>query len=367
MFPRNKASIYYLVLATVLTGCTPAPEAPPSGPLPAVDIALPLRQTVVKWLTYSGRYHPAHQVDVRSRVGGFLDKILFQDGQQVTAGAPLFVLDKAPFEIALRRAQVGYQLATREYDRSETLFKRNVISKSDYEDHKQRMIVAKAALEEAQLKIEYTQVSAPLSGHISRHFVDVGNLVRGDGENNTVLARIVDRDVVHFYFQMSEYDLLANPQTCAALKNGEKIPAFAPRPGKEGESQPGYVDFADNRLDPQTGTLELRAVFDNAGHEITPGMLGRIRLQGMQDENALLIPTTAIGYTQDKKHAYVLDKTGRIILKPLVTGTEVGEYHVVTAGLLDTDQIIVSGGARVRPGMMATGKTVTLTPPQVQG
>lgn len=213
--------------------------------------------------------------------------------------------------------------------------------------------------------MDYTQLKAPLSGHISRHLVDAGNLIKGGPTGEaTLLTTIVSADPIHFYFNASEYDLEEAKATLLAASQGEEILAQAQRHGETEQrfSHKGHIDFVDNMLDSSTGTVSVRAIFSNKDHSIRSGMFGRVRIKGPIIKDALLVPATAISQIQEKKQVYMLEKDGAVTTRFVKTGINVGPYSVISEGLSEKDVIVVAGQARLRPGMKAKEKQTTLEP-----
>jgi RND family efflux transporter MFP subunit len=354
----------------LLTACiSESQEAAAPPPPPEVTVATPLKKTVVDWDEYTGRFQAVERVEVQSRVDGYLAEIRFQDGQMVEKGDVLFVIDQRPFQIALEGAQADLRQAEAEAKRTESEFNRfrqlresQTVSEEEFEERRQAMFgtraqveAAKAAVDEANLNLEYTQVKAPVSGRVSRHRVSIGNLISGGSTGATLLTTIVSVDPIHFYFEASESQLLKYTR----LNNS------GARPGSRHNANPVYVrlmdeddfvhqgsmDFVDNEVDLGTGTIEGRALFENSEGIIEPGMFGRARLLGSGEYQALLVPDTAIGADQSRKFVYVVDDNDQVEMRFVQLGPlQDDNLRVIRDGLEENDRVVIGGIQRVRPG-----------------
>ena len=360
-----------VVLAMLLaTGCDDqaAQKAPPPGGPPEVTVAAPEQKTITEWDEFTGRFEAVETVDLRARVSGYLNSIHFRDGQLVEKGARLFVIDPRRFEIAVQQAKASVDqakaqltLARSDLERAVPLAKRRNIPARELEAREvavsesvARLSGAQAALRQAQLELEWTEVRAPVSGRISNARVDVGNLVTGGaGGNATLLTTIVSFDPIHFVFEGSEADYLKYLRLDRAgqrpsSRDFQNPVAVRLVDEKEFRHQ-GRVDFIDNRLDSNSGTIRARAIFDNPDNFLTPGVFGRLRLFGGKSE-ALLIPDDAIASDQANKIVMTVDGENTVRMKIVTLGPIIDGLRVIRSGLDASDRVIVNGLQRARTG-----------------
>ncbi len=366
-----------LLAAFLVGGCddqsAQKAAAPADGP-PEVTIATPLRKTITEWDEFTGRFEAKETVDLRARVSGYLNSIHFRDGQIVEKGARLFVVDPSRFEIAVQQAKASVDqartqlaLARSDLERAVPLAKRRNIPARELEAREAavteavaRLSGTQATLRQAQLEMEWTEVRAPVSGRISNARVDVGNLVTGGaGGNATLLTTIVSLDPIHFVFDGSEADYLKYLRLDRAgqrpsSRDFQNPVAVRLVDEKEFRHQ-GRVDFVDNRLDPNSGTIRARAIFDNPDHFLTPGVFGRLRLFGGKSE-ALLIPDEAIASDQANKIVMTVDGENTVRMKIVTLGPIVDGLRVIRSGLAATDRIVVNGLQRARTGEKVSPK-----------
>jgi multidrug efflux system membrane fusion protein len=358
-----------VLFALALSGCDkPAQPAAAAAPLP-VTVAQPTRRTVTDWDEFTGRFEAVEEVQVRSRVGGFVTSVEFRDGAFVNTGDLLYVIDARPFEAVaeqadgqLSDARAKAELAKRELDRALSLNQTQAVSDSIVDQRRQALQGAKAAqtqaeglLKAAQLNIEFSHVVAPIGGRVSRHLVSAGNLVQGsDAGGGTLLTSIVSLDPIHIYFDMDE----ATYQKNNRLYFEGKRPSSRENPNPvqvtlTGETKPsheGKVDFLDNRLDVSTGTLRGRAVIPNKDFSILPGQFGRVRLIGSSPYDALLLPDTAIATDQSRKIVFVVKDDDTVEARPVTLGPLDDGLRVIREGLKPEDRVIVDGLQRARVG-----------------
>ena len=339
------------------------------GPAPEVVVSRPLAKTIPRWDEYTGRFEALKQVEVRARVSGALEKINFADGQIVKAGDVLFVIDQRPYQIAvdsaradLARAQAQAVVSARDFARAQEMTQGRTITirdvdqrKASHEIAKAQVFSAEAALRNAELNLEWTQVRAPISGRVSDRRVDPGNLVQGGQADATLLTTIVTLDPIHFVFDASEADyiryarLAANDQKRSSreFKNPVSV-----RLADEAEwKHTGVMDFIDNQINRRSGTIRGRAILDNKDLFLTPGTFGRLRLYG-GDVPALLIPDAAVVSDQTSKTVYVVSDDNKVIAKSVTLGSFHRGLRVVESGLDAKDRVVVAGLANpfVRPG-----------------
>ncbi|MGZ9096966.1 MAG: efflux RND transporter periplasmic adaptor subunit [Micavibrio sp.] len=381
-------TVFFSVLLSVaglsLAGCKDKAQAKTDSPPaavqqgPKVTAALPLIKEVSEWEEFTGRFEAAAKVEIRARVSGYLDQIHFKDGQTVKQGDILFTIDPRPFESAVREAEASLNsaqnalsLATKELARSAELTKQGYASKQTLDtklEGKQSgaadVAAARARLEQAKLDLEFTQVTAPISGRISRHMVDTGNLVTGGAQGATMLTTIVTLDPIHFYFDIDEqtylkYSRLESPDVKSGTTDYSRPVQVALADSANYEFQ-GVMDFVDTTLDPQTGTVRARATFANTDYTLVPGMFGRARIRGNEKETATLIPDEAVGVDQTRNFVYVLDENNMIATKNITLGGLTEGLRIIEGGLTASDKVVIKGIQMLREGMPVTPEMVTI-------
>jgi RND family efflux transporter MFP subunit len=343
---------------------------------PTVTVSPPLKKQIVEWLEFTGQFSPVEYVELRARVSGYLTEIHFTDGQIVNKGDLLFVIDPRPYEIALASARANVaqataslELAKRQLVRGGELRQKDYLAASDFDTRVQQTKVAEGALDvaraqvrDAELNIEFTRITAPVTGRISAHQVSVGNLITGGGSNGsssaTLLTSIVSLDPIRFNFDMSEADYLTFLRATAAGRVGSA------RDGKLGvqlrladdKDWPlsGRLDFVDNQIDRSAGTIRARAVLENHDLSLTPGQFARIRLPRTTPYEALMVPEAAVVTDQSRKIALTVSDDGTVVPKPIVVGPVQDGLQVVRSGLSAEDKVIVNGLMRSRPGAKVT-------------
>lgn len=333
-----------------------------------VSVAPPMAKRVTQWDEFSGRFEAMASVEVRARVSGFIDDVHFRDGQLVNVGDLLFTIDKRPFEIAVESAQAEVSrikaqvdLAELQVDRGASLIKSKTITDADYDQRKANLDVARAqlkaaeaAVRQAQLNLDWTDVRAPLAGRISDRKVDAGNLIQGGQQGATLLATIVTIDPIRFVFDVSEADYLRYTRLflSGALESSrEKNPVRIRLADETDWKRTGRVDFVDNTLSPRSGTIRTRAIVENKSQLLTPGVFGRVQLYG-GEYDALLIPDSAIISDQSRKIVFVVGPDNVVQAKAVTLGPIVDGLRVVRSGLEPTDSVVLDGLANpmVRPG-----------------
>ncbi|BFM06888.1 efflux RND transporter periplasmic adaptor subunit [Halioxenophilus aromaticivorans] len=350
---RNTLVSLFTLLSLTLVSCNPLEQATQSSNAPKppeVDVAQPEKRTITEWDEFTGRFEAVQRVDIRARVSGYLVEQKFRDGQMVSKGDVLFVVDPRSFQYDLNRAQAEYNLAKKAFDRVADLRKTQSVAIETYDQRKQEMDVALAALEEAKLNVDFTEVKAPIDGRISDAFVDIGNLVEANG---TLLTRIVSVDPIHFEFEGSQADLLKylrmdQAGTRPSSRNNPN-PIYIKLLDEDTFEHGGRMDFLDNTLDASTGTITGRALVENRAGVIYPGLFGRARLFSGEREGALLLPEKAIATDQNRKYVYVVNdenKAERVYV-------EVGRllengFIVIEDGLTGDERIVVNGIQRIR-------------------
>jgi RND family efflux transporter MFP subunit len=321
-------------------------------------------------------------VELRARVEGYLQSMHFSAGASVNQGDLLFVIDPKPFQARLDEATSDLAIRQAELELAETTLKRKEGALKDraiseveaIEARAQRnkaaaaVAAANATVETARLYLSYTNIYAPISGRIGRNLVDVGNLVGAD--ESTLLATIVKDDPIYSYFNVSERDLMnyQNIKYNGDRGNGEKdvIPVYLGLSNERGYPFKGHVDYVDNRVDANTGTIQVRAVFPNPDHVLLPGLFARIRVPVDIRENALLVPDSALGADQQGRFVLVVNDQNTVDYLAVETGALIQGMRVIKDGVKPGDRVIVKGVQRARPGIAVTpvdsdagGKTKT--------
>ena len=334
-----------------------------------VSVSAPIAKRVTQWDEYSGRFEAVATVEIRARVSGFIDKLHFKDGQSVNVGDPLFTIDKRPYEIAVESAaadvarnKAQVDLADLQVQRGAALVASRNIPEAENDTRKSNLAVAKAqlkaaeaALHNAQLNLEWTEVAAPLAGRISDRKVDAGNLIQGGQTGATMLATIVTQDPIHFMFDVSELDYLRYQRL---YLEGRRAQAGSPtipvriRLADETEwTRTGKVDFVDTTLSLRSGTIRTRAIVDNNDRLLSPGVFGRVQLYG-GEYDALLIPDAAVVSDQARKVVFVVGNDNVVQVRPVKLGQLVDGLRVVRGGLKPDEKVVLDGLANpmVRPG-----------------
>ena len=332
-----------------------------------VGVSAPVAKRVTQWDEFSGRVEPVSSVEVRPRVSGFIEQQHFRDGQWVNAGDKLFTIDKRQYEIAVEQAAAEVarhkalvELADLQVTRGASLIASRTITEQEHDTRKSNLAVARAqlksaeaALRNAQLNLEWTEVTAPITGRLSDRKVDPGNLVQG-GVNATMLSTIKSVDPIHFAFDVSEADHLRYRRLFLAGGMPESNTALPVRIRLADETdwaRTGKIDFVDNTLSPRSGTIRTRAIVENKNGLLTPGTFGRIQLYG-GEYDALLIPDSAVVSDQSRKIVFVVGPGGVVQARPIELGPIVDGLRAVRKGLAPTDQVVLDGLANpmVRPG-----------------
>lgn len=323
---------------------------------PPVTVASPRKQVLTEWDEYTGRFRATERVEIRSRVSGYLEEITFKDGQKVKQGDTLFIIDQRPFAIALERAEASFELANKELERARDLRKTGAVSQQEVDRRTQEFRQAKAALNDAKLNMEFSEVKSPIAGRMSRRLVDQGNLITGGDLNATLLTTVVAEDPIYFYFEVSEQEFLKYTRLDAEGKRvssrNEPRTVLVRLQDEKEFTHEGRMDFVDNEIDRSTGSLQGRAVFANPDDTLLPGLFGRLRIAGSGEYEALLIPDEAVGTNQNQKIVYLVNAENTIVPKPVELGPlHEDKWRIVRSGITGEDKIVWSGLAKVRPGL----------------
>ncbi len=358
-------------VAILLTGCG-ANAAPQQPPPPTVTVAPVEQRELVEWDEFTGRTEPVESVEVRPRVSGYIQEVRFQSGQLVKKGDVLFVIDprwhQAAFnnlEAEADRASVLLENAKREAGRASDLLANKAISTEEsdarvarFQEAKAALLAAQAARDSAKLDLDYTQVRAPIDGRVSRALLTEGNYVSGGPGSASLLTTLVSVNPVYVYADVDEDSLLKFNAVVQAGKmetNGKgQIPIELQLADETGFPHRGHIESFDNRVDPNTGSILLRAVFSNEDGRIMPGLFARIRVPLSERHAALLVSERAIGTDQAQKYVLTLTASNTVAYTAVKLGPAVEGRRIVRSGLLPGEKIIVNGMERIRPGMPVT-------------
>ncbi len=358
-----------VVTITVLASREPghADVAPP--PPPAVTVATVDIRPLQSWDEFTGRLAAVETVDVHPRVSGYIESVHFEEGAAVKAGDLLFRIDPRPFKAdvdrlaaELERAEAQLALAASNHARGVRLYEQNATSREQLESlaaaestQRAELAAVKAALESARLNLEFTRVVSPIDGRASRAQITAGNLV----DSSSWLTTVVSSGPIHVHFDADEQTYLRYRE----LVSGRGIDAVQVQVGlinEEGYPHPARLDFIDNRVDPESGTIRGRAVLDNADGRFTPGLFARVRLVGNETSDVAMVDDRAIGTDLDRKYVLVVDENNVANYRGVRIGRYVDGLRVVTDGLVDGDVVIVNGLQRVRPGSPVTPTAVDM-------
>jgi RND family efflux transporter MFP subunit len=370
------------VMAVLALGIgTPNVSFAQTAAAPAVTVSAPLQKEITEWDEFTGQFAAVDYVEIRARVSGYLTEIHFEDGQIVHQGDLLFVIDPRPYEATLAsmqaqlgQAQAQVDLATRQLGRSAELLKQGYEPQSNTDQRISDLKVATAAVEaakagirSAQLNVEFTHITAPLTGRISSHRVSIGNLVTGnDSSTATLLTTVVSLDPIYFNFDISEADFLAYQRSTAKgnlqSARDNSVTVSLHLTDEKGWPHEGHLNFVDNQVDRSSGTIRVRAAFANPDLLLTSGQFGRIRIPGSEPYKAVLIPDAALVSDQSRKIVMTVGNDNTIIPKVVRPGPTHDGLRIIRDGLLPTDRIVIDGLMRARPGTKVTPQPGTITP-----
>jgi RND family efflux transporter MFP subunit len=371
MMARGVLLGFLIFAALGLAGCDGKQAAGSAPPPPPVTVARPLQKTITEWDEYTGRFTAVETVEVRARVSGFIDSIHFKDGDVVKQGDLLFIIDPRPYRIAveqakadLERARAKLDIASLDLERATPLVRNQTLTEREFDTRRstQRdaagaVASSEAAVRQASLNLEWTEVRAPIAGRISDRRVDAGNLITGGQTGATLLTAIVSIDPIYFIFDGSEADFIRYLRLAAIGARPSSRDAPNPVSVRLADEQDykhqGKMNFVDNVVNAKTGTIRGRAVFDNKDGLLTPGFFGRMRLFGGKHD-ALLIPDSAIASDQASKIVFTVADDGTVGTKRIEIGPIIDGLRMVRSGLAQTDRIVVEGIQRARPGQKVT-------------
>jgi RND family efflux transporter MFP subunit len=373
---RVRRAVAVVGVLAALVGCSGASNTAP--PPPEVMVAQVLQQKLIDWDEYTGRFQAIDTVEVRPRVSGYIDRVLFSEGKAVKKGETLIVIDPRPYqadydrakaELALAKAQ--RELAGLEAERVHKLKDSGAVSQEEYDErvsalHQQEASVAaaQAAFNSAELNLSFTKVEAPVDGVASRAEITRGNLVTGGNNGGTLLTTIVSTDPMYVYFEGDEHAYLRYQELArAGQRQSSRNFANPVRIGlanEEGFPHQGHMDFVDNQLNARTGTIRGRAVIDNKDGLFTPGMFARVQLLGTGARDVILVEERAIGTDQTQNFVLVLGAENKVEYRAVQLGRALQGLRIVSKGLAAGDVIVINGLQRVRPGTPVTPKKVTM-------
>jgi RND family efflux transporter MFP subunit len=366
--------ILCLAILVGANGCRKAASAPPP-PLASVTVAKPIPRELSEWDEYTGRLGAVASVEVRARVSGYIESTHFKEGSEVKQGDLLFVIDPrrynaqlAQANAELARAKAALELATAEAERAARLVQTKAISTEEADVKVKTRAGAEASLASAQaqvdqatLEVEFTRVTAPISGRVGRKLVTEGNLITGGVGGATMLTTIVQLDPIYAYFDVDERsalkyrELARQGKRLSALHSA--IPAQMGLANQEGFPHTGMIDFVDNEISTTTGSIRARGVFTNKDRLMTPGFFARVRIPGSGTYQAMLVRDTAIGSDQGKPFVYIIDGSDKAAVRNVVTGPLEDGLRIIREGLTPEDRVVINGLMSVRPGAQVNAET----------
>ncbi len=373
---RAPAALLAVALLVLALACgdknTYAPPPPPK-----VTVSQPLKKPVTDYLEFTGNAAAFNTVPLKARVEGFLEKVLFQDGDSVKKGQPLFLIQPEQYQAQLQEAEAAVlsekaqlEHAQTEFVRYSGLVKQDAAAQTDvdrwhYErDSRQAGVkAAEAKVILAKLNLSYTRITAPFDGRMGRHLKDPGTLV--GGAEHTLLAEINQIDPIYVYFNINEQDLLKvrgkKPKAAEETQNS-KNPVYVSLADEPEYPHQGYLDFAGISLNPTTGTLQLRAIVPNPETVVLPGMFARVKAPLNEQREALLVPDVAISYDQMGPFVRLVNDKNIVERRPVKLGVQEDKYRVVSEGLQGEEWVVVSGLLRAIPGRQVTPEKSTGQP-----
>jgi multidrug efflux system membrane fusion protein len=364
------AALVAIGTLTVVRVDASTPPAAQVMPTVEVDVANVISRTVTDWQSYSGRLDAVDRVDIKPLVSGTITAVHFKDGQLVKKGDPLFTIDPRPYAAEVDRAaaqlasaQARDVFTSTDLARAQRLIADNAIAKKDFDQKENaareaaaNVKAARAALETARINLGYTQIVAPVAGRVSRAEITVGNTVSA-GAQSPALTTVVSVSPMYAAFDVDEQTYL---RYLARDTGKSGVPVDLGLANESGYSRKGTVYSVDNRFDTTSGTIRVRARFDNADGALVPGLYARIRVGGGEPHPALLVDEAAIGTDQSKKFVLVVDPANKVQYREVQLGERHGGLVEIAGGLKEGERIVVNGLQRVRPGDPVTPKTVKM-------
>ncbi len=368
------------LLAVALSGCGSAQSSAPPPKAPEVFVSTPVSEEITEYEDFTGRLESPEAVEIRARVTGYLEEVKFKEKVRVDVqkGDVLFLIDPRSYKADLDRAEanavqarVRQQRLEYDYQRASDLLARKAISREEYDkiagdraEAEAAVKVAEATVTSARVNYGYTKVFAPMTGRISRRLVDPGNLVKAD---QTVLATVLSLNPLYAYFDVDERTVLRIRRLIrgGTVKSAREVevPVQMELADEEGFPHKGKIDFVDNKVDPGTGTLRVRAVFTNDDELLSPGLFVRVRVRIGVPHKALLIAERALGTDQGQKFVYVVNDKGEVAYRAVKVGSLHQGRRVIESGLTGTEKVIVSGLQRVRQGSTVQARVVPMPGP----
>jgi RND family efflux transporter MFP subunit len=371
---RTAAAVFTFAL---LAACSKGNQAPPGPPTPHVSVASPLVRDVVDWDEYVGKFEAPQSVNLSARITGVVTQVLFRNGQDVKEGQPLFIIDPRPYRATLEQAEAQIASARATLTnaksvaaRSADLVKAQAVSKEELENDQAQVRTAQASLQaaianadNARLNLSFTTVRAPVSGRVSDKRVSLGDQVVA---NQTLLTTVVSLDPIWFSFDGAESFYLKYLREAQHGQRGSSRDTHNPvdiqLSDETGYNWHGRMQFVDNALDPNTGTIRAHAVVANPNHFLTPGMFGRARLLGSGTYKAMLVPDEVITADQNRKMVFVVGQDGKVVQRTVETGPEVQGLRAIRDGLAPTDLVVLDGIAALQPGMAVQTSRTAIKP-----
>ncbi len=366
------------LLLVLVTGCRGAP--PPAPPAPGVTVAEVPERDINEWDEFTGRLEAVDAVEIRPRVSGYIQRVAFAEGKEVRKGDVLFEIDPRPYAADLARADAELEvartraeLAAREVERAGRLVAVQAISKEEFDtrtageaESAAAVRAAEAAVATARLDLEWTRVRSPIAGRVGRAEVTEGNLVQAGPPTATRLTTVVSLDPIYVYFEGDEQTYLRYAEMARSgarpSSRDTRNPVYIGLANESGFPHQGYMDFVDNQLNPESGTIRARAVLSNKDRRFTPGLFARIKLVGSGRYRTALIQDRAVGTDQDKKFVLVLQPDSTVEYRAVQVGRVVDGLRIVRGGLKPGERIVVNGLQRARPGMKVTPTFASMDP-----
>jgi RND family efflux transporter MFP subunit len=361
-----------------LSGCGDDATATAQIPAPQVSVASALEREVTEWDEFTGRVEAVESVEVRPRVTGYIESVNFTEGSTVRKGDLLFVIDPRPYraelsiaEAELARAVARSELAASDAARSKSLVDIKAVSREEYDtrvnasrEATASVAAARAAVDAAKLDLEFTRVTSPIGGRVSKAAITAGNLVTGGSNAATLLTTVVSLDPIYVSFEGDEQIYL---KYTALAQRGERQssrdaanPVLMGLANEDDYPRRGVMVFVDNQVDPHTGTIRARASFENKDGFLTPGLFARVKLLGTNSYKAVLIDDRAIGTDQSQKFVYVVDAANKVVYRPVKVGRLTEGLRIVLQGLQPGETVIVNGLQRVRPGVVVAPERIAM-------
>jgi RND family efflux transporter MFP subunit len=361
-----------------LSGCGNDATATAQVPAPQVSVAAALEREVTEWDEFTGRVEAVESVEIRPRVTGYIESVNFSEGSTVRKGDLLFVIDPRPYraelskaEAELARAVARSELAASDAARSKSLVDIKAVSREEYDtrvnasrEATANVAAARAAVDATKLNLEFTRVTSPITGRVSKAAVTAGNLVTGGSNAATLLTTVVSLDPIYVTFEGDEQIYL---KYTALAQRGERQssrdvanPVLMGLANETDYPRRGAMVFVDNQVDPRTGTIRARASFENKDGFLTPGLFARVKLLGHNSFQAVLVDDRAIGTDQSQKFVYVVDAENKVVYRPVKVGRLTDGLRIVLQGLQPGETVIVNGLQRVRPGVVVAPERIAM-------